>query len=135
MNYEVTIFARGSWQVAPPKGSRTSYRRTSLARWIVDSKQGAGHLLARVIVNRLWQHHHGRGIVETPNDFGRQGTHYGETDEIGNRAAVNRVSVNDLRATILHLLGMDHKRLTYRYSGRDFRLTDVAGEVVKAILA
>jgi hypothetical protein len=47
----------------------------------------------------------------------------------------DRVSVNDLHATILHLLGLDHTRLTYRYNGRDFRLTDVAGEVVKAILA
>jgi hypothetical protein len=44
------------------------------------------------------------------------------------------VSVNDLHATILHLLGFDHKRLTYRYNGRDYRLTDVAGEVVKAIM-
>ena len=47
----------------------------------------------------------------------------------------DRVSVNDLHATILHLLGLDHTKLTYRYNGRDFRLTDVAGNVVKAILA
>jgi hypothetical protein len=65
----------------------------------------------------------------------RGGVHYGETDEIGLRAAVNRVSINDLHATILHLLGMDHERLTYRFSGRDFRLTDVAGRVVKEIIA
>jgi hypothetical protein len=64
----------------------------------------------------------------------RGGMHYGETDEIGLRAAVNRVSINDLHATILHLLGMDHERLTYRFSGRDFRLTDVAGQVVKEII-
>jgi hypothetical protein len=63
------------------------------------------------------------------------GTHYGETDEIGHKAAVDKVSVNDLHATILHLLGMDHERLTYRYNGRDFRLTDVAGQVVKEIIA
>ena len=63
------------------------------------------------------------------------GTSYGETDEIGFKAAKNRVSVNDFHATILHLLGMDHERLTYRYSGRDFRLTDVAGNVVKDIVA
>jgi hypothetical protein len=62
------------------------------------------------------------------------GTHYGETDEIGFKAAVNRVSVNDLHATILHLLGMDHTKLTYRYNGRDFRLTDVAGHVVHDIV-
>jgi hypothetical protein len=63
------------------------------------------------------------------------GVHYGQTDEIGFKAAVDRVSVHDLHATILHLLGLDHKRLTYRYNGRDFRLTDVHGEVVKAVVA
>ena len=62
------------------------------------------------------------------------GTSYGATDEIGFKAAENRVSVNDLHATILHLLGLDHKKLTYRYNGRDFRLTDVSGTVVKEIL-
>jgi hypothetical protein len=62
------------------------------------------------------------------------GVHHGETDEIGFKAVANRVSVNDLHATILHLLGMDHTRLTYRYNGRDFRLTDVAGNVVREIL-
>jgi hypothetical protein len=63
------------------------------------------------------------------------GTLYGKTDDIGHKAIVDRVSINDLHATILHLMGIDHKRLTYRYSGRDFRLTDVAGNVVKEILA
>ncbi len=62
------------WQVAPPEGSQLSFRRTALANWITDTEHGAGHLLARVIVNRLWQHHFGRGIVATPNDFGKQGT-------------------------------------------------------------
>ena len=47
----------------------------------------------------------------------------------------DRVSIHDLHATILHLLGLDHKKLTYRYNGRDFRLTDVAGNVVEKILA
>jgi len=61
------------------------------------------------------------------------GVSYGETDEIGHKAAVNKVTVNDLHATILHLLGMDHERLTYRYNGRDFRLTDVAGRVIKEV--
>lgn len=63
------------------------------------------------------------------------GVHYGETDEIGHQAVVDRVSVNDLHATVLHLLGLNHEQLTYRYNGRDFRLTDVAGNVVKAVLA
>ena len=61
------------WQVAPPTGWRTSYRRRSLANWMTDVDNGAGRLLARVIVNRLWQHHFGRGIVATPSDFGTQG--------------------------------------------------------------
>ena len=61
------------WQLAPPEGWRTSYRRRALAAWITDTRHGAGHLLARVIVNRLWHHHFGRGIVATPNDFGVQG--------------------------------------------------------------
>ena len=61
------------------------------------------------------------------------GVNYGETDEIGHKAAVNKVTVNDLHATILHLLGMDHERLTYRYNGRDFRLTDVAGRVIREV--
>ncbi|HTE18202.1 MAG TPA: DUF1501 domain-containing protein [Armatimonadota bacterium] len=63
------------------------------------------------------------------------GTVYGSTDEFGYKAAENPVHVHDLHATILHLLGFDHERLTYRYAGRDFRLTDVHGKVVKDILA
>jgi hypothetical protein len=60
---------------------------------------------------------------------------HGATDEFGFQAVENKVHVHDLHATILHLLGFDHERLTYRHSGRDFRLTDVYGELVKAILA
>lgn len=63
------------------------------------------------------------------------GTTYGETDELGYNAAKDIVTVHDLHATMLHLLGIDHERFTYRYQGRDFRLTDVSGQVVKAILA
>lgn len=63
------------------------------------------------------------------------GFSYGESDEIGYKAAVNRMHLNDFHATILHLLGLDHTRLTYRYNGRNFRLTDVAGDVIKDILA
>ena len=63
------------------------------------------------------------------------GVHYGETDEVGHKAVVNRVSINDLHATILALLGLEHERLIYRHSGRDFRLTDVAGDVVKEVIA
>ena len=58
-----------------------------------------------------------------------------ETDEFGMHAIENRVHVHDLHATILHLLGIDHTKLTYRYSGRDFRLTDVHGNVVHDIIS
>lgn len=62
------------WQVTPPEGwNRTSFRRATLANWMTDPKQGAGRLAARVMVNRLWQHHFGRGLVSTPNDFGVSG--------------------------------------------------------------
>jgi hypothetical protein len=63
------------------------------------------------------------------------GQAYGATDEFGFAAVENRVHVHDLHATILHLLGFDHERLTYRYAGRDFRLTDVHGHVVRELLA
>jgi hypothetical protein len=63
------------------------------------------------------------------------GTVHGSTDEFGFAAQDKPVSVHDLHATILHLMGLDHERLTYRYSGRDFRLTDVEGELVRDILA
>jgi hypothetical protein len=61
------------WRQAPPKNWRTSYRRRAFADWITDTQTGAGNLLARVIVNRLWQHHMGRGLVATPSDFGSRG--------------------------------------------------------------
>lgn len=65
----------------------------------------------------------------------RGGVSYGETDEIGYKAVVDRVSVHDLHATMLHLLGIDHEELTYFHTGRSFRLTDVAGRVIREILA
>ena len=65
----------------------------------------------------------------------KAGQHHGASDEVGHRAAEGKVHVNDLHATMLHLVGLDHERLTYRYSGRDFRLTDVAGRVVTEVLA
>ena len=59
----------------------------------------------------------------------------GATDEFGFAAVENKVHVHDLHATMLHLLGFDHEKLTYRYAGRDFRLTDVHGRVVKEMIA
>jgi hypothetical protein len=65
----------------------------------------------------------------------KRGTVYGATDPFGAKAVENKVHIHDLHATILHLLGFDHTRLTYRYNGRDFRLTDNFGQVVKGVLA
>lgn len=65
----------------------------------------------------------------------RGGMAYGATDEFGFRAVQDKVHVHDLHATVLHLLGLDHERLTYRHAGRDYRLTDVSGRVVREILA
>jgi hypothetical protein len=64
----------------------------------------------------------------------RGGYIHGATDELGFSASVDKVHVHDLHATILYLLGFDHEKLTYRYAGRDFRLTDVHGRVVKEIV-
>jgi hypothetical protein len=62
------------------------------------------------------------------------GIAYGETDELGYKAIEQPVHVNDFHATLMHLLGIDHRRLTYRYQGRDFRLTDVGGRVITGVL-
>jgi hypothetical protein len=63
------------------------------------------------------------------------GLSYGATDDLGFHAVENRIHIHDLQATILNQLGLDHERLTFRYAGRDFRLTDVHGHVVREILA
>ena len=62
------------------------------------------------------------------------GTIFGATDEYGYRALEDVLTIHDLHATILHLLGLNHEKLTFRYSGRDFRLTDVHGQVIRPIL-
>ena len=65
----------------------------------------------------------------------RGGTTYGSTDDYSVNVAENPVSVHDLHATMLHLLGIDHERLIYKFQGRDFRLTDVHGKVVRELLS
>ena len=65
----------------------------------------------------------------------KPGITVGSTDEFGLKAVEDKVHVHDLQATMLHCLGIDHKRLTYHFQGRDFRLTDVEGDVVKPLLA
>jgi hypothetical protein len=85
----------------------------------------------------------GTGRDHNPNGFtvwlagggAKPGFSYGATDEFGHMAVEQKVHMHDLHATILHLLGLDHKKLTYRYAGRNFRLTDVAGNIVHDIIA
>ena len=80
--------------------------------------------------------HHIKGFSMWMAGGGIKGGHsYGATDELGYNAVENVVHVHDLHATILHLFGIDHTKLTYRFQGRDFRLTDVHGKVVTDILA
>jgi mono/diheme cytochrome c family protein len=108
------------WQLAPPAGWRTSYRRRGLAGWITDVEQGAGALLARVIVNRLWQHHLGRGLVATPSDFGAQGerpTHPELLDWLAQELVRNGWHLKPIHKLILNSSvylqdgGMDERRL------------------------
>jgi hypothetical protein len=80
-------------------------------------------------------HHHTGFSTLLAGGGVKGGIAYGATDEFGMNAIENPVHVHDLHATILHLLGIDHEKLTYRYAGRDFRLTDVHGHVVRDILA
>jgi hypothetical protein len=80
--------------------------------------------------------HHNKGFTVWLAGGGiRGGTVYGATDELGYSAVENPVNVHDMHATMLHLLGVDHRRLTTRFQGRDFRLTDVSGQIIKPILA
>jgi cytochrome c553 len=96
--------AKPRWHADPPKGWRTSYRRRALAEWLTDIDQGAGPLLARVIVNRLWQHHMGRGLVATPNDFGARGeppTHPELLDWLATELIKNGWKLKPLRKLIM----------------------------------
>jgi hypothetical protein len=98
------------------------FGRTPYAESKDNSKAGRDH------------HHTGFSMLLAGGGV-RGGLAYGATDELGMKATENPVHVHDLHATILHLLGLNHERLTYRYAGRDFRLTDVHGRVVHDILA
>ncbi|MDB5320848.1 MAG: Planctomycete cytochrome, partial [Phycisphaerales bacterium] len=96
--------AERRWQATPPAGSKLSYRRTALANWLTDVGAGAGNLLARVMVNRLWQHHMGRGLVATPNDFGAQGarpTHPELLDYLATQLIANRWQLKAIHKLIM----------------------------------
>jgi hypothetical protein len=99
---------------------RTPYAQPTMA----GSKKAVGR-----------DHHHTGFTMLLAGGGIKGGLTYGATDEFGMNAVEKRVHVHDLHATILHLLGIDHEKLTYRYSGRDFRLTDVHGRVVRGVIA
>jgi len=86
--------------------------------------------------DQLGRDHHPHGYTVWMAGGGiKPGIIHGKTDDFGFYAVENKVHVHDLHATILHLFGLEHTKLTYRFQGRDFRLTDVHGEVVKPLLA
>ncbi|NQZ57450.1 MAG: DUF1501 domain-containing protein, partial [Lentisphaeraceae bacterium] len=86
--------------------------------------------------NRDGRDHNNKGYTSWMAGGGVKGGYsYGATDDMGYEAIDGRLGVHDWHATILHLMGLDHERLTYNYAGRDFRLTDVYGEVAKKILS
>jgi hypothetical protein len=93
-----------AWSASPPANSRTPFHRASLAHWLTDADQGAGHLLARVIVNRLWQHHLGQGLISTPSDFGSRGdrpTHPELLDWLATQLIAQNWSLKSLHRVIM----------------------------------
>ena len=93
-----------AWSASPPANSRTPFHRASLAHWLTDADHGAGHLLARVIVNRLWQHHLGQGLISTPSDFGARGdrpVHPELLDWIGTELIARNWSFKSLHRLIM----------------------------------
>jgi arylsulfatase A-like enzyme len=95
---------------------------------MVESNAALGRALGR-------DHHPSAFTIWMAGGGVKAGLTYGATDELGFHVAENPVHVYDVQATMLHLLGFDHERLTFHHAGRDFRLTDVHGQVVKEILA
>ena len=147
----VQVYSDGEWDAhGDLAGNHTSHCRATdvpIAGLLTDLKQRG--LFDEVLV--VWGGEFGRMPVSQGNDGRdhnpqgfmawlagagiRGGASHGQTDDLGYKAVVDPVTVHDLHATMLHLLGLDHLRLTHRHLGRDVRLTDVAGEVIRGILA
>ena len=119
-SHEIVVFERNRYSVPGAFANRVVSLRAYAQRIVVVAE--------------------GQVVAEHQRVFNRDhtvkgGTVHGATDEFGFEAVEKPVEVHDLHATILHLLGFDHERFTYRYAGRDFRLTDVSGKVIKEIVA
>lgn len=111
-------------------------RRGMLERTLVVWTTEFGRTPFNATADHPGREHHNLGFTSWMAGGGvRRGHIHGATDEYGIRAVEGRVHTHDLHATMLHLLGIDHERLTYRHAGRDYRLTDIAGEVVTGIIA
>jgi hypothetical protein len=147
----VQVYCDGQWDAhgGLEKNHRERIAETDIpiAGLLADLKQ-RGLLEDTLVVwggefGRMPVSQRGSGRDHNPNGFltwmagggVRGGTSHGETDEIGYHAAKDPVSVPDLHATMLHLLGLDHEKLVFRHNSRDYRLTDVSGKVIKSILA
>jgi hypothetical protein len=111
-------------------------RRGMLERTLVVWTTEFGRTSFNATADHPGREHHNLGFTSWMAGGGvRGGMAYGGTDEYGIQAVEGKVHTHDLHATILHLLGIDHEKLTFRHAGRDYRLTDIAGEVVQGILA
>ncbi len=147
----VQLYSDGEWDshgnLAQQHGQRCDETDVPIAGLLTDLKR-CGLLDSTLVIwggefGRMPVSEQGQGRDHNPHGFLvwmagagiKAGVSHGETDELGYRAAVNPVSVNDLHATMLHLLGLDHRKLTYLHNGRRFRLTDVAGEVIRPVLS
>jgi hypothetical protein len=147
----VQVYSNDEWDahgdIAANHSDRCAETDVPIAGLLTDLKQ-RGLLDSTLVVwggefGRMPVSEGGKGRDHNPHGFLmwmagggiRGGTSYGETDEIGYQAAVDKVSVPDIHATILHQLGLDHQRLTYKHNGRQYRLTDVSGNVLEKILA
>ena len=139
--------AHGNMQEHRPKARRVN---RAIAGLIKDLKQsGLLEPDAAGDLHRVWPYAldrwagRRRGVITTPRrsrrcwpePVSRAGIAHGQTDEFGINIVSNPVHVHDYHATILHLMGIDHTRLVYRHAGRDFRLTDVDGNVIREILS
>jgi hypothetical protein len=147
----VQVYSNDEWDahgsIVDNHNARCAETDVPIAGLLTDLKQ-RGLLDSTLVVwggefGRMPVSEGGKGRDHNPHGFlvwlagggVKGGVSHGETDEIGWKAAVDPVSVHDLHATMLHLLGIDHERLTYRHNGRAFRLTDVSGSVIRKVLA
>ena len=135
--FPYTVVSRGDTSPLAPKAPHFAPKATScIFLFMYGGPSGIDLFEPKPVLDQM----HGQSAPENLMPFFggggiKGGVSYGATDEIGWKAVEGRVSVNDLHATILQLMGLDHERLIYSHNGRPFRLTDVAGRLIHPILA